>query len=143
MGSNFAYEGIKPQQDFSVTAFFEKNTNGGAELIVPEEITIVGDKTKKIENDKATWALKGAEGEHLLEFAYNDEKQQKNILITNNDKYIEPIKKIADSKIKSIQINYTPKKILNLFGWKLGWLGTYILTSLLFTSLLRKVLKVY
>lgn len=143
MSSNFAYESIKPNQEFSVAAFFGKNTNGNVELIVPEEVTIIDDKIKKIENDKAVWSLKGKEGEHILEFVYNGEKQQKSILITNGDKYIEPIKKIGNSPIKSIQINYAPKKILNLFGWKLGWLGTYIIFSIIFTMSLRKVMKVY
>ena len=142
MSSNFAYESIKPQQEFSVTAFFEKNSNGNAEII-PGEITVIGDKIKKIENDKAEWTLKGSEGEHFLEFSYNGEKQQKNILITTNGRYIEPVKKISDSQIKSIQINYAPKKILNIFGWKIGWLGTYIISSIIFTTILRKILKVY
>ncbi len=143
MSSNFAYEGIKPQQEFSVTSFFQKNTNGDAQVIVPEEITIVGDKTQKIESDKATWALKGSEGEHILEFVYGNETQQKIVLISNAGKYTEPIKKISSSAIKSIQINYAPRKILNLFGWRIGWLGTYILSSIIFTMSLRKLLKVY
>ena len=142
MSSNFAYESIKPQQEFSVTAFFEKNSNGNAEII-PGEITVIDDKIKKIENDQAEWTLKGNEGEHFLEFSYNGEKQQKNILITTNGRYIEPVKKISDSQIKSIQINYAPKKILNIFGWKIGWLGTYIISSIIFTTILRKILKVY
>jgi len=143
MSANFAYEGIKPQQEFSVTAFFQKNTNGEAELIGAEDITIVGDKIKKIENDEATWVLKGIGGEYILEFVYDGEKQQKSILITSKDKYIEPIKKLSNGQIKAIQINYTPKKILNLFGWKLGWLGTYIIFSIIFSMTLRKVMKVY
>ena len=143
MSSNFAYEGIKPQQEFSVTAFFGKNSIGNAELIVPEGISAIGEKIKKIEDDKAAWHLKGNEGEYILEFSYNGENQQKNVLITSNDKYIEPIKKISDSQIKSIQINYAPKKILNLFGWKIGWLGTYIISSIIFTMVLRKIWKVY
>ena len=143
MSSTFAFDSIKPQQEFSVTVFFGKNTNGEAEMIVTEGLTAVGNNTKKIENGMATWTLKGVEGEHLIEFFYNDEKQQKNILITNNEKYIEPIKKMSNSQIKSIQINYVPKKILNIFGWKLGWLGTYIVFSIIFTMALRKVMKVY
>ena len=142
MSSTFAYESIKPNQEFSVTAFFGKNTNGNAEIIVPEEITIVDSKIKKIENDKTMWTLKGAEGEHILEFAYNGEKQQKSILITNSGKYIEPSKK-TNGVIKLIQIDYKSRKILNLFGWKLGWLGTYIIFSIIFTMALRKVMKVY
>ena len=142
MSSTFAYESIKPQQEFSVTAFFQKNTNGNAEIIVTEGIIAVDSKIKKIENDKAMWALKGAEGEHVLEFAYNGEKQQKIILITSSQKYIEPIKKTSGA-IKSIQINYNQRKVLNLFGWKLGWLGTYIISSITFTMVLRKFMKVY
>lgn len=143
MSSIFAYESIKPQQEFSITVFFGKNSNGNAEIIAPEEIKIVGDKIRKIENEKAAWDLKGQEGEHVLEFSYNGERQQKNILITKNKKYIEPIKKIGNGQIKSIQIDYLPKKILNIFGWRLGWLGTYIIFSIVFTMALRKILKVY
>ncbi|MBI2658851.1 DUF106 domain-containing protein [Candidatus Woesearchaeota archaeon] len=142
MSSTFAYESIKPQQEFTVSAFFDKNADGNAETIVTEGITAIGTKIKKIENGKATWALKGAEGEHILEFVYNNEKQQKSVLITNTEKYIEPVKK-TNGAISSIQIDYKPKKILNLFGWKLGWLGTYIITSIIFTMTLRKFMKVY
>ena len=143
MSSTFAYESIKPQQDFSVTVFFERNTNGNVEIIVPEEITIVEDKTKKIENGKATWILKGNEGEYILEFVYNDEKQQHRVLITNNNKYLNPTKK-TNGIIKQIQTNH--KKLIILpIGYKdwLGWLGTYIWTSIIFTMVLRKVMKVY
>lgn len=142
MSSNFAYESIKPQQDFSVTVFFDKNVNGNAELIAPQEITIVDSAIKKIENNKATWTLKGNEGEHIFEVAHNNEMQQKSVLITYSEKYIEPTKKY-DGAIKIIQIDYKPKKVLNLFGWKLGWLGTYIIFSIIFTMILRKVMKVY
>lgn len=143
MSATFAYESIKPQQEFSVSVVFQKNTNGEIELIAPEEIKVEGSKTQKIENDKAAWMLKGDEGEHILEFVYNGEKQQKNVLITNDNKYIEPSKKIKNSQIKLIQIDYKPKKILNLFGWKLGWLGTYIIFSIIFTMGLRKIMKIY
>ena len=142
MSSTFAYEGIKPNQEFSVTAFFGKNTNGNVEIIIPEEVTMTDSKIKKIENDKASWTLKGSEGEHILEFAYNGEKQQKSVLITNNERYIEPSKK-TNGVINLIQIDYKPRKILNLFGWKLGWLGTYIIFSIIFTMALRKMMKVY
>ncbi len=143
MNANFAYESIKPQQEFQVTALFENNLQGTAEIIVPNEIKVIGDKTKKIENDKASWNLKGSEGEHILEFVYNEEKQQTSVLITNDKKYINQAKK-TDGKIKTIQINY---KSLVVFptGYKdwFGWLGTYIISSIIFTMILRKFMKVY
>ena len=144
MSSTFAYESIKPHEEFSVSVFLDKNTNGHIELIVPEGLTSADEKVKKIENDKATWELKGEEGEHILEFVYNEEKQQKSVLITHDNEYIEPNKNIKDSSIKNIQINYK-KSIILPIGYKdwFGWLGTYIWSSIIFTMVLRKVMKVY
>lgn len=143
MSSTFAFESIHPQQDFSITAFFDKDVSGNAEIIVPEEITIIGNKTQKIEDAKSTWTLKGKEGEHLLEMDYNGEKYQKIILITESRKYIEPVRKYTGA-VKSIQINYK-KLVVIPIGYKdwLGWLGTYIWSSIIFTMSLRKLLKVY
>lgn len=143
MSSTFAYEGIKPQQEFSVTANFDKNAQGNAELTVPDEMTIMGDKIKKIENLQATWTLKGGEGEHLLEVIYGNEKQQHSVLITDEDKYLNPVKK-TNGSIKSIQINHKKRVVLPI-GYKdwFGWLGTYIIFSLAFTMILRKIMKVY
>ncbi|MBI2659664.1 DUF106 domain-containing protein [Candidatus Woesearchaeota archaeon] len=143
MSSTFAYEGIKPQQEFSVTANFDKNAQGNVELEVPDEIIIVDGKTKKIENSQAAWALKGEEGEHLLEIIYGNEKQQHSVLITNENKYPNPIKK-TNGSIKSIQTNHKKRVVLPV-GYKdwFGWLGTYIIFSLAFTMILRKIMKVY
>jgi hypothetical protein len=143
MSSTFSYESIKPQQEFSISVFLEKNADGNIVLIAPEGITVVGDKSKKIENGKAEWALKGAEGEHLIEFIYNGEKQQHTILVTTDGKYSSPTKK-TNGAIKSISVNYKKLVILpiNYKDW-FGWLGTYILFSIAFTIGLRKVMKVY
>lgn len=143
MSSTFAYESIKPGQEFSVTAFFDKNANGNAEIIVPDEITAIDGKIKKIEDGKASWKLKSNEGEHLLEIFYGNEKQQHNVLISNGDKYLPPTKK-TNGAIKSIQTIHM-KKIVLPIGYKdwFGWLGTYIVSSLAFTMILRKIMKVY
>lgn len=143
MSATFAYEGIKPGQEFSVAAVFDKAASGNVELIAPAEITIMDGKTKAIENGRAEWKLKGDGGEHLLEFVYGNERQQHSILITNSGKYIPPVKKTSGS-INSIQTIHK-KNIVLPIGYKdwFGWLGTYILSSLAFTMALRKILKVY
>ncbi|MBI4143417.1 DUF106 domain-containing protein, partial [Candidatus Woesearchaeota archaeon] len=135
MSSTFAYEGIKPQQEFSITANFDRNADGNAEISVPDEVVVIGDKTQKIENSQATWTLKGEEGEHLLEVIYNDEKQQHSVLITDESKYLNPVKK-TNGLIKSIQANHK-KRIVLPIGYKdwFGWLGTYIIFSLAFTMI--------
>lgn len=143
MSSTFAFESIKPGQEFSVAVFFEKNANGNAEIIVPEEITIMDNKLERIENSRASWKLKGSEGEHLLEFLYDNEKQQHGVLVTNGNKYLNPITKTKGA-ITSIQTDHK-KLVVMPIGYKdwFGWLGTYILFSLAFTMALRKIMKVY
>lgn len=143
MSSVFAYESIKPNQEFTITAVFDTNAKGNVELFLPAGVSLVGNKTQEIWESKVSWTLKGQEGEHLLEMVYNGEKHQKNILIASTNKYMEPIKK-TDGAIKSIQINYKKLVVLPI-GYKdwLGWLGTYILSSIAFTITLRKIIKVY
>ena len=143
MSSTFAFESIKPQQEFTITALFDSNANGIVELTAPEGIMIMDGKDKKIENNRADWKLKGQEGQYTLELAYNSEKFQKDVLITSTSKYIEPVKKIGSS-IKQIQINYKKLIVLpvGIRDW-FGWLGTYIISSIIFTMLMRKIMKVY
>ena len=143
MSSTFAYESIKPGQEFSITSFFGNGATGNVQISSSEGINIIGNKAQKIENSQATWKLRGDEGEHILELAYGDEKQQTSVLITNSNKYINPLKKTSGS-IKSIKINYN-KLIVLPIGYKnwFGWLGTYIWSSIAFTMILRKIMKIY
>lgn len=144
MTANFAYNPILPEQEFTVSIFFEKGFNGEVELSVPKGIMMQGDAKKDISEDAAKWVLSGEEGEYLLEFVYDGKKQTKEILISKN-RYKEPVKEIGDGIAKSIEVEHKEKKVLNLyiFGWKLGWLGTYIIFSIIFSILIRRIVKVY
>ena len=143
MSATFAYESVHPNQEFSITATFDKNAQGVAILSVPKEITISGNKSQNIQNGQSTWKMKGVAGEHIIEVDYNNEKQDTSILITEGKWYINPIKK-TEGSIKSIKINYK-KQVVIPIGYKdwLGWLGTYIWSSIFFTMIIRKLLKVY
>lgn len=139
MTAHLAYEPILPGQDFTTTVTFEKNVNGTIELSVPKGITINGDAKKEIKDSMVKWILNGDKGEYLLEYILNGKKYSKEVLITEENKYKEPIKKINDGYVKFIEIEHKPKKII--LG--LNWLWTYILFSLIFSMLIRKVIKVY
>lgn len=143
MGSNFAYEGIKPGQEFAVRIVFENGVSGIVNLTVPEGLYFTGSNSTNIGSGIANWTLKGGEGEYLLEFAYNGEKYQHSVLIGNDGRYLAPIKKIKNGGVARIEIEYIPKSILNLFGWKMGWFLSYFIFSLIFTASFRKILKVY
>ena len=144
MSAVFAFESIHPQEQFTVTAFFDKNSIGQAELNAPEDLEVIGNKNQTIQGGKATWALKGTEeGEYSFDIAYNGETQQHSVLITSTSKYISSVKKTS-GMIKSIQINYK-KLVVIPIGFRdwLGWLGVYIWSSIIFTMGLRKIMKVY
>ena len=143
MTAHLAYDPILPGQDFTTTVTFEKNVNGMIELSVPKGITINGDAKKEIKDGMVKWVLNGNKGEYLLEYILDGKKYSKEVLITEENKYKQPIKTIKGDVVKSIEVEHKPKKILNLFGWKLGWLGSYIIFSIIFSILIRKVIKVY
>jgi len=144
MSAVFAFESIHPQEQFTVTAFFDKNSIGQAELNAPEDLEVIGNKNQTIQGGKATWTLKGiTEGEYSFDIVYNGETQQHSVLITSTNKYISSVKKTS-GMIKSIQINYK-KLVVIPIGFRdwLGWLGVYIWSSIIFTMGLRKIMKVY
>ncbi len=143
MTANLAYDPILPGQDFTVSAVFVKGSNGEISLSVPGGLEIDGNVGKNIEDSEVKWILNGEKGEYLLVFDFNGRKYEKEVLITEKQAYKTPIKKIKNSELKLIQIENKSKKLLNLFGWKLGWLGSYIIFSIIFSMLLRKIIKVY
>ncbi|MBW2977788.1 DUF106 domain-containing protein [Candidatus Woesearchaeota archaeon] len=141
--AHLAYEPIMPGQEFTTNVLFKEGTAGSVELIVPEQLTLLTNTTQQITDNKASWQLKGPEGEYLLEYVFNDQTFSKDLLITDKQDYKEPIKKISDSQISTITIDYKKMVPLNIFGWKVGWLGTYIIFSIVFSMSLRKILKIH
>lgn len=144
MSANFAYQNINPNEEFSASMLFDENAKGNAMIIPSEGISVIGNATQPIENGKATWALKGEKGMNTLEFSYNGNSYHKDVLINSNSKYAPAVEKINKNGVKAIQINYRKLTLLPI-GFKdwLGWLGVYIWCSIIFTMVLRKILKVY
>lgn len=143
MNGHYAYIPIMPGQDFTTTVISERGISDYIELSVPEGINIKDEAKKQITSDTISWTLNGDKGEYLLEYKINEKTYTKDIIITSEQNYAEPVKNIKDSKIKAIKIDYNPLKIVNLLGWKIGWLGTYIIFSIAFSIILRKIMKVY
>lgn len=143
MNAHLAYEPIMPDQDFTTTVTFGEGASGEIELISPREIIIQGDAVKEITGGKVSWLLKGESGEYLLEYKLDGQSFTKEVLITDDPDYKTPLKKVKGSRIKTIEIDNNKMKVLNLFGWKIGWLGSYIILSIIFSMSLRKMMKLY
>jgi len=143
MNSHLAYEPILPGQEFTTSVLFYDNVKGGVKLTIPEGISASGKLDKTIEDTAIKWVLKGNEGEYLLEYNINGKGYTKELLITKEQSYAKPIKIVKDKTVRQISIDNNKMKVLNLFGWKLGWLGSYIILSIIFSMVLRKLFKVY
>ncbi len=140
MHAHLAYEPILPGQDFTITANF-KNAEGDIKLAVPDKLRIISDPVQKISYNQANWVLNGLNGEYVLEYEFEGTKYNQELLITNKLAYEQPIKQIKNKRLKSLNINNQKLKVMNLFGWKVGWLGTYIIFSLIFSMSLRKMMN--
>lgn len=143
LNGHLAYLPITPDSEFTTTAMFEKGTEGQIELVAPEEIEIISEPEQEIKEKEARWKLKGPGGNYLLEYNFKDSTYTKDLLITEKQQYVEPEKKIGEDGLKTIKIDNEKLKPLNLFGWRLGWLGTYIIFSIVFSISLRKILKIH
>jgi uncharacterized membrane protein (DUF106 family) len=141
--AHLVYEPIMPGAEFTTTLTFEKGLTGEASLISPEGISLLSNTTQKIEDGKIMWVLKGDEGEYIINYAVKDKEYTKDLLITSKQEYKPPVKIVKDGVLDTIKIDQKELKPLNLFGWKLGWLGTYIIFSIVSSMLLRKILKVH
>jgi uncharacterized membrane protein (DUF106 family) len=143
LNGNLAYDPIMPGQEFITTLTFNDGFSGNVSISVPEGVQVVGDSTAAITDGKAQFKLKGTEGDYLVRYNYDGKQYDKELTISQEQKYAAVQKLFTKEPVKMIT-NGNPKLIaLNLFGWKIGWLGTYIIFSLIFSFGLRKVLNIY
>lgn len=146
MAGHLTYEPIYPQETYSVTAAFKEGVTGSAELVVDSGTELLNEASQAITAGMATWNLRSTEGEHILNVKLGSQTESKDVLVTTEVRYAEPIKVVQHSDIESIQINYKALKPLgttSLIGWYPGWLGLYFIFSLIGSLAFRKVLKIY
>jgi uncharacterized membrane protein (DUF106 family) len=158
LNTHMGYVPLVQDQQFTVTAAFEDGTTGTIEMInVPDQITLLNGEIQTIQNGKAEWSLTGKSGDYSLSYQYQNKTGEHKLVITNGEKrYAKPVilKKelgLDKTQLKSITISNVKIKpfmavpIINQIPWikDWGWLGTYILFSLGFSILFRKLFSVY
>ncbi|MAE13709.1 hypothetical protein CMO92_04030 [Candidatus Woesearchaeota archaeon] len=146
MNLHLAYEPILPNQEFELTATFSKGVTGQATLSALPELNYISNPTQNISAGLAKWKLGGDAGTYLLTLTHEGQSVEQQILISSEKEYLPPLTKHRGA-IKSLKVELEKVKPLGnsftLFGYQPGWLFTYILFSILFSSILRKVLDVY
>lgn len=145
LNANLTYDPILANQDFTTTLTFEESIAGTAELISPDGITILSDNEVTIANSIAQWRLKADEGDYIIKYKYGDKIYQKEFKTGKG--YYPPLVKVKDKTLKFISVDHNKVKPLASTGipWikNWGWLGTYILFSVIFSMTIRKLLKIH
>lgn len=146
LNAHMAYHPLLPGQEFTTTVYFDDGTTGEIELITGKGLQIVGEHVKVIEDGSVVFTLKGIEGEYLAEFKKDSKSYTKEVTISTERAYSKVEEVIKKDGIKTIKLSNDPIKPFggfSLFGWKPGWLGAYIIFSIIFSTLLRKVMRIY
>lgn len=141
LNAHMAFIPIMPGTEFTVEGQFTANTEAFLKVI-PSGVTLLTEEKQPIVDGNAQWGLKGNKGNYQIEITHKDTTETKDLKIDNHY-YEEPLEKFGDGSITSINVGLKKQIVLNLFGWELGWLGAYIIFSIFFSILLRKVLKVH
>jgi len=140
--SSMAFVPIMPGAEFTIDATFLENTKAILEVIPSQGIELLTDSEQPIVDNSAQWGLKGEKGNYQLKITHEESTQTHNLKIDDTF-YNDPTSTFKDSSITQIKVNQEKLIVMNLFGWKLGWLGAYIIFSIVLSIFLRKVLKVY
>lgn len=151
MTSTIAFEPLKPGEEFTLTANLADAYPGVLSEIkvtsIPE-MSVVIDKAfiPKEGTKQQRWILKAEqEGKYTILLEGDTFKQTKEVIISNQKKYAKPISDYKDSQLKQVVVGNAPVRPLgsiSLLGWRPGWLGTYIILSIIMSVALRKALKI-
>jgi uncharacterized membrane protein (DUF106 family) len=158
LNTHMGYYPLVQDQQFSIVAAFEDGTTGTIEMVdIPKDITLLNSEKQTIQDAKATWSATGKAGDYTLSYSYMNQTAQHKIVITDGERrYSKPmlLQKelgLSKTKLKSMTVSNIKIKpfmdvpVINQIPWikDWGWLGTYILFSLIFSIVFRKLFKVY
>ncbi len=142
MSSSLAFAPILPNNDFNITVYAEN-----VKLTTAPELTILNNATFAIDKQMVTvFTMQGASaGKYTIQLEKADVKQAFEILITDEQRYYGPVFAFKNVLNKAVVSNAEVKPLgsISIFGWHPGWLGTYMILTLILSSLLRKAMKVY
>lgn len=144
LNSHMAYYPLESGAEFEVIAEFQKYVVGNVTLSAVPELEFVNGQVQPIAYGLANWKLKGEDNRYTLTFNFENRQHEKQILITSEREYIHPEEQFKDSPLKKVIVGnerVRPFGDVSILGWQPGWLATYIISSMLFSTLLRRLMK--
>jgi uncharacterized membrane protein (DUF106 family) len=149
MSGHLAYEPINPMEEFTVDIEFAEGYSGIVNVTSLPELTYVSEQEQSVVASQAQFIFKAPDpGEYRLVFSYGDFTFEHDVLISSGLDYSNPEARQGDKRNPLEKLLVGNKRIkplgdISIFGWQPGWLGTYIILSILFSLVMRRVMKVY
>lgn len=147
LNANMAYMPLEPNKEFSVIAYFDDTAVGTVYMNSTPQLVFVNGQTQEISENKAVWKLKAEEGDYMLIIDYGDNIYDKEISVSSGKGEYNPVVENYNvGPLKQVSVPHDPVLPFGkfrLFGWTPGWLAAYIIFSLIFSTGLRKLMKVY
>jgi len=142
MQGALAFEPIMPGEEFTLEATFTEGELAILKVLPTQGIKITTRVEQQIVENKARWGIRAEKGNYQLTVIQKDSKQSHEVTI-DEQLYKDPLSTFSDNSITKLETSQKKLIVLNLFGWELGWLGAYIIVSIICSIVLRKVLKVH
>lgn len=147
LSGNLAYDPLLPQEPFELSVEMQNHLGENIHLLVPEGIELLSEANQTVNSDTVSWRLQGAKGSYDVQIDFADNKYSKDVIISDErGEYASIEETVNDENIKKITLSNaktTPfGTLIKIFSWTPGWLATYIFFSIVFSLVLRRLLKV-
>ena len=152
MSANIAYDPINPSDNFTVTArisnSFPHDLNTINLSVKPDGVVYrnEGYVASRESRREVQWFVSvEEEGRYTLLVEGPTFSETKDFLATFSKEYISPVEAFSNSHLLRLEVGNEPVRPLgsfSFFGLRPNWLFVYIVLSILFSIIVRKLLKV-
>jgi uncharacterized membrane protein (DUF106 family) len=164
MMGQFSFLPLAENEPFNLSVNL-KNEVSSIEIIDLKGLEILSTNKLESPSGSVSWSLRGPKGVYDVAVRAGSNSYNKLIVVGKSQTYINPVKipgsifniigwiyssreesLPSDAVISGMVVSNKPLKPLgsvSILGWKPGWLGTYIIFSILISMFLRKLLKVH
>lgn len=143
LNAHIAYVPVDAGQEFTIDAQLDKAFDGMTKITVPNGLNVIDPFEKNVIDSTVSWKLAALErGTYFVTISTDRESFDKEVLI-DEKLYAKQTESYKGGDIKKISVGYKKNKPLSLGSFQMGWLLTYILFSIIFSTALRKIMKVY
>jgi len=149
MSANLAFYPLYTEQPFTVTAEFNEGVTGSVSMSeLPQGFNYLNSAEQNITDSQAIWRLQAdSPGTYtaIIEFQNKDFNQDILIVETPDRKYSNPEQIVKSGGLNKITVSNNKVKPFEgapIVGG-LNWLWAYILITVIMSSVLRKVFKIY